>query len=59
MRELGDAACIDAVRALTLRVCATAEAGCEEEARQAQKRLANALLRWVLLRDDGGRPEDV
>ena len=56
VRELGDAACIDAVRALTLRVCATAEAGCEEEARQAQKRLANGLLRWVLLREDADRP---
>lgn len=53
VRNLGDAACIDAVRALTLRVCATAEAGDEPESRQAQKRLASALLRWVLLRDDG------
>lgn len=59
VRELGDAACIDAVRALTLRVCATAEAGCEEDSRQAQKRLANALLRWVLLREDGDKPENV
>ena len=57
VRELGDAACIDAVRALTLRVCATAEAGDEAEARQAQKRLANVLLRWVLLRDEAARPK--
>jgi hypothetical protein len=55
VRELGDARCIDAVRALTSRVCATAEEGSEEDSRQAQKRLAKALLRWVLLREDPDR----
>lgn len=52
VRTMGDAACIDAVRALTLKVCATAEAGEPVEARIAQKQLATALLRWVLLRED-------
>ena len=53
VRTLGDAACIDAVRALTLQVCAAAESRDEAVSRAAQKRLASALLRWVLLRDDG------
>lgn len=52
VRELGDTACIDAVRALTLKVCATAEAGDEVTSRIAQKQLGTALLRWVLLRED-------
>jgi hypothetical protein len=52
VRELGDTACIDAVRALTLKVCATAEAGDPVASRIAQKQLGTALLRWVLLRED-------
>lgn len=52
VRELGDTACIDAVRALTLKVCSTAEARDPVAARIAQKQLATALLRWVLLRKD-------
>lgn len=52
VRELGDNACIDAVRALTLKVCATAEAGDPVASRIAQKQLGTALLRWVLLRED-------
>lgn len=52
VRTLGDSACIDAVRALTLRVCATAESGSDTEMREAQKELANAVLRWALLRED-------
>lgn len=52
VRELGDTACIDAVRALTLKVCATAESGDPVAARIAQKQLGTALLRWVLLRED-------
>jgi hypothetical protein len=52
VRELGDSACIDALRALTVRVCATSADGDATTARIAQKQLASALLRWVLLRDD-------
>ncbi len=52
VRQLGDAACIDAVRALTLQVCAAAEAGDPEASRAAQMRLARGLLRWTLLRED-------
>lgn len=53
VRGLGDAKCIDAVRALTLRVCATGESGDPMASRIAQKQLASALLRWCLLREDG------
>ena len=52
VRNLGDTACIDAVRALTLKVCASAESGDAVAARIAQKQLGTALLRWVLLRED-------
>jgi len=52
VRNLGDTACIDAVRALTLKVCASAEAGDDVASRIAQKQLGTALLRWVLLRED-------
>lgn len=52
VRKLGDSACIDAVRALTKRVCATSASNDATTARIAQKQLASALLRWVLLRDD-------
>lgn len=54
VRDLGDAACIDAVRAMTLRVCEAAEAGDAVASRVAQKQLASTLLRWCLLRDDAG-----
>jgi len=47
---LGDAACIDAVRHLTL--CACEAAGDSVKARNAQKQLASALLRWCLLRKE-------
>ena len=53
VRTLGDAACIDAVRALTLQVCAASDQHDPAEARRAQKRLGTALLRWMLLREDG------
>lgn len=52
VRELGDAACIDAIRALTLRVLSTAHAGDDTASRIAQKQLGSALLRWCLLRED-------
>ena len=53
VREVGDVGCIDAVRALTLQVYHRALAGDEPSSRVAQKQLATALLRWVLLRDLG------
>jgi len=56
VRNLGDTACIDAVRALTLKVCATADQGDAVAARIAQKQLGTALLRWVLLREDEIEP---
>lgn len=58
VRALGDAACIDAVRALTLRVLSTANAGDATASRIAQKQLGSALLRWCLLRDDPGMEAD-
>ena len=59
VRQIGDAACIDAVRALTLKVCATAEQQDEPSSRVAQKQLASALLRWVLLRADEAESADI
>jgi len=56
VRALGDAACIDAVRALTLQVCAASEHQDAAESRRAQKRLGTALLRWMLLREDAEAP---
>lgn len=57
VRSLGDSACIDAIRSLTLKVCDTAAAPATPEnanmMRGAQKDLARALLRWVILRKDG------
>lgn len=52
VRGVGDAACIDAVRALTLRVCNATEAGDDTAGRIAENQLASALLRWALLRED-------
>ena len=56
VRSVGDARAIDAVRSLTLRVCNAAAAEDDVASRIAQKDLAQALLRWTLLRDDGTRP---
>jgi hypothetical protein len=56
VRALGDAACIDAVRTLTAQVCAASERCDPAEGRRAQKRLGTALLRWMLLREDGLAP---
>jgi hypothetical protein len=56
VRSVGDVRAIDAVRSLTLRVCNAAAAEDEVASRIAQKDLAQALLRWALLRDDGARP---
>lgn len=54
VRGLGDAKCVDAIRALTMRVVEAAERYEEDPvgARVAQKELASALLRWALLRVD-------
>ena len=59
VRDLGDAKCVDAIRALTLRVCAAADTAAETTtaSRVAQKELAGALLRWVLLRADPACPD--
>ena len=52
VRDLGDSACIDAVRTLTQRTFTAARSGDEAVSRIAEKDLATALLRWVLLRDE-------
>lgn len=59
VRDLGDAKCIDAIRALTLRVVAAADRQETDStaSRTAQKELANAVLRWVLLRADETVPD--
>jgi len=49
VRNLGDSRCIDAIRVLTMRVVETSTT---ENHRIAQKELASAVLRWVLLRSD-------
>ena len=53
VRQLGDAKCIDAVRALTLRACNSAGDATAE--RLVQKQLAQVLLRWTLLREEKAR----
>ena len=59
VRDLGDARCVDAIRALTMRVVAAADRVEEDPntARVAQKELASAVLRWVLLRADPSCPD--
>ena len=58
VRDLGDAKCVDAVRALTLNVCNASSTGINSDAaRTSQKELASALLRWVLLRYDKTVPD--
>ena len=49
---LGDENCLDATRALTLRVCSDLVDGDVSAQRISQKQLASALLRWVLLREE-------
>ena len=56
VQELGDAGCLDAVRALTLRACADLAEGDAIAQRLSQKQLATALLRWTLLRAQPGSP---
>lgn len=49
---LGDSACMEAIRALTLRVTDAIVAGDAASQRITQKQLATAVLRWVILRDE-------
>ena len=51
VEALGDENCMEAVRALTLRVTNAIVAGDEAAQRITQKQLATAVLRWVILRD--------
>lgn len=51
VKTLGDELCIDATRALTLKVCGDLIEGDDVSQRISQKQLASALLKWVLLRD--------
>ena len=59
VRNLGDAKCVDAIRALTMRVVAASDLQKTDPtaARAAQKELASAVLRWVLLRADPSCPD--
>tara|TARA_Y100000817_G_scaffold297684_1_gene274222 strand:- start:9181 stop:10176 length:996 start_codon:yes stop_codon:yes gene_type:complete len=50
VHNVGDEGCMDAVRALTLRVTDALGAGDLAAQRITQKQLATALLRWVILR---------
>ena len=52
IESLGDDNCMDATRALTLRVCSDLVQGDVSAQRISQKQLASALLRWVLLRPE-------
>ena len=50
INQIGDDACLDATRALTLRVCSDLISGDTASQKISQKQLASALLRWVILR---------
>ena len=50
VNEVGDLGCMEAVRALTMRVCNTLGHGDPMSQRLTQQQLATALLRWVILR---------
>ena len=49
--EVGDALCMEAVRALTMRACTALSQSDETAQRITQQQLATALLRWVILRE--------
>lgn len=49
--ELGDDNCMDAVRALTVRVSDAIASGDADAQRLTQRELATALLRWTILRN--------
>lgn len=52
VNEVGDVGCMEAVRALTMRVCNTLSQGDSMSQRLTQQQLATALLRWVILRGE-------
>jgi len=56
VQKTGDQACMEAVRALTMRSLSALAGGDETAQRLTQQQLATALLRWVLLREQGGSP---
>ena len=56
VQGVGDAGCLESVRALTLRACADLTEGDAISQRLSQKQLATALLRWTLLRAQPGSP---
>jgi len=51
VQTLGDPACTEAIHALTMKTCSALQAGDDTATRVAQKQLATALLRWVILRE--------
>lgn len=51
VQSIGDAKCIKAVEALTMRACNALLKGDAASQRTTQQQLASALLRWTILRD--------
>ncbi len=51
VHDLGDAQCLKAVEALTMRTCNALLKGDAASQRTTQQQLASALLRWTILRD--------
>ena len=51
VNEVGDAGCLRAVRALTMKACNALVKSDDVARRITQQQLATALLRWVILRD--------
>jgi len=56
VQKAGDAACLTAVRALTMRALGALANDDDNFQRLTQQQLATALLRWVLLREQDGSP---
>lgn len=55
---IGDAKCLKAVEALTMRACNALLKGDASSQRTTQQQLASALLRWTILRDLEARKVD-
>lgn len=51
VQSIGDAKCLKAVEALTMRTCNALLKGDSASQRTTQQQLASALLRWTILRD--------
>jgi hypothetical protein len=51
VNQVGDAGCLKAVRALTMKACSALAKSDAVAQRISQQQLATALLRWVILRD--------